>query len=45
MNTIDPDTLDLIDKLTLDSPSPLPAGPDGKYPVPMPGLVKDREYA
>jgi predicted dehydrogenase len=34
-----------IDKLTLDSPSPLQAGPDGKYPVPMPGLVKDREYA
>jgi predicted dehydrogenase len=34
-----------IDKLTMDSPSPLQAGPDGKYPVPMPGLVKDREYA
>lgn len=34
-----------IDKLTLDSPSPLQAGADGKYPVPMPGLVKDREYA
>ncbi len=33
-----------VDQLTLDSPSPLPAGPDGKYPVPMPGLVKDREY-
>jgi hypothetical protein len=34
-----------IDKLTMDSPSPLPAGADGKYPIPMPGLVKDREYA
>jgi predicted dehydrogenase len=34
-----------IDKLTMDSPAPLQAGTDGKYPVPMPGLVKDREYA
>lgn len=34
-----------IEKLTLGGPSPLPAGPDGKYPIPMPGLVKDREYA
>lgn len=34
-----------IDKLTLDSPSPLQADAQGKYPVPMPGLVKDREYA
>jgi predicted dehydrogenase len=34
-----------IDKLTLDSPSPLTISADGKYPVPMPGLVKDREYA
>ncbi len=33
-----------VDKLTLDSPSPLQMGADGKYPVPMPGLVKDREY-
>lgn len=34
-----------LDKLTLDSASPLTADGDGKYPVPMPGLVKDREYA
>lgn len=34
-----------IDKLTFDSPSPLQADAQGKYPVPMPGLVKDREYA
>lgn len=34
-----------IDKLTMDSPSPLVADAEGKYPVPMPGLVKDREYA
>ncbi len=33
-----------IDKLTLDSPPPLTAGPDGRYSVPMPGLVKNREY-
>jgi predicted dehydrogenase len=33
-----------VDKLTLDSPSPLPAGKDGKYPVPMPGITKKREY-
>ncbi|MFV0442488.1 MAG: Gfo/Idh/MocA family protein [Planctomycetaceae bacterium] len=31
--------------LTLDGPSPLPAKADGKYPIPLPGLVKDREYA
>jgi hypothetical protein len=34
-----------IDKLSFDSPSPLPADAEGKYPVPMPGIVKDREYA
>ena len=33
-----------VDKLTMDSPAPLHSGPDGKYPVPMPGVVKDREY-
>ncbi|MHB8971350.1 MAG: Gfo/Idh/MocA family protein [Pirellulaceae bacterium] len=33
-----------VDKLTLDSASPLMPGPDGKYPVPQPGLVTDREY-
>jgi hypothetical protein len=32
------------DKLTLEGPSPLRAGPDGKYPVPEPGVKKDREY-
>ncbi len=34
-----------IDKLTFDSPSPLVAKADGTYSIPMPGLVKDREYA
>jgi len=33
-----------VDKLTMDSPSPLQAGPDGKYPIPMPGIITDREY-
>ena len=33
-----------VDKLTMDSPAPLQAGPDGRYPVPQPGIVKNREY-
>ena len=33
-----------LDKLTEDSPAPLKANPDGTYPVPQPGIVKDREY-
>ncbi len=33
-----------VDKLTMDSPAPLQAGPDGKYPVPLPGIVTQREY-
>jgi hypothetical protein len=33
-----------VDKLTTDSPAPLQAGSDGKYPVPMPGIIKKREY-
>jgi len=32
------------DKLTNDGPAPLLLGPDGKYPVPQPGILKDREY-
>ena len=32
------------DKMTMDSPAPLVAGPDGKYPIPMPGITKNREY-
>jgi predicted dehydrogenase len=34
-----------VDKWTMDSPPPLRSGPDGKYPIPMPGIVKDREYS
>jgi hypothetical protein len=33
-----------VDKWTMDSPAPLRADKDGKYPKPMPGIVKDREY-
>lgn len=33
-----------VDKLTMDGPAPLKMGPDGKYPVPQPGIVTDREY-
>jgi len=31
-----------VDKLTMDGPAPLQAGPDGKYPVPTPGVKKSR---
>jgi predicted dehydrogenase len=33
-----------VDKLTMDSPAPLQAGADGKYPIPQPGAKKNREY-
>lgn len=33
-----------LDKLTFESPAPLPFGADGKYPVPEPGKKKTREY-
>ncbi len=33
-----------LDKLTMDSPAPLQPGPDGRYPVPQPGITKQREY-
>ncbi len=33
-----------LDQLTMTSPAPLQAGPDGRYPVPMPGRNKNREY-
>lgn len=31
-------------ELQLGGESPLPALPNGKYPIPLPGIVKDREY-
>ena len=33
-----------LDKLTEDSPAPLQPDSNGRYPVPQPGIVKDREY-
>ncbi len=33
-----------VDKLTMDSPAPVQADADGKYPVPQPGIVTNREY-
>jgi len=33
-----------LDKLTADSPAPLKPDSEGRYPVPQPGIVKDREY-
>jgi predicted dehydrogenase len=33
-----------LDKLTADSPPPLIADSNGRYPVPMPGIKRDREY-
>jgi predicted dehydrogenase len=34
----------MADKLTMDGPAPLKAGANGRYPVPQPGIVTDREY-
>jgi len=33
-----------VDQLTMDSPAPLQAAKDGKYPVPEPGIKRDREF-
>jgi len=33
------------DKLMFGSAAPLRVGADGKYPIPIPGMLKDREYA
>ena len=33
-----------LDAITDESPAPLLPGPDGLYPVPEPGIKKDREY-
>jgi hypothetical protein len=33
-----------VDQLTMNSPAPLQAGKDGKYPQPMPGGNRKREY-
>lgn len=33
-----------VDQLTMDGDSPLMPNADGNYPVPMPGIVRNREY-
>jgi len=33
-----------VDKLTMAAAAPLQLGPDGKYPMPQPGIIKQREY-
>jgi len=33
-----------VDKLTASSDAPLMPGPDGKYPVPKPGILTEREF-
>jgi predicted dehydrogenase len=33
-----------VDKLAMDSPAPLRSNDKGQYPVPQPGVLKDREY-
>ena len=33
-----------LDELTMDSPAPLKADANGRYPVPQPGIIKNREY-
>ncbi len=33
-----------LDKVTMSSPAPLVAAADGKYPIPMPGITRKREY-
>ena len=34
-----------VEDFTIDGPAPLTADAEGKYPVPMPGVNRDREYA
>jgi hypothetical protein len=33
-----------VDRLKMDSPAPLRAGRDGKYPVPQPGIQTKQEF-
>jgi hypothetical protein len=33
-----------VDTLAMNSPSPLPADAEGRYPVPAPGKTVNREY-
>lgn len=33
-----------LDKITKDSPAPIQADANGRYPIPLPGITKNREY-
>jgi len=33
-----------VDSLTMDSPAPLQLASNGKYPLPQPGILRDREF-
>jgi hypothetical protein len=33
-----------VDKMTPDGPAPVMVKADGTYPIPQPGVLKDREY-
>jgi hypothetical protein len=33
-----------LDTLTMNSPAPIQIGPEGTYPVPQPGRLKEREF-
>ena len=33
-----------VDKFTMDSPGPVKADANGKYPIPQPGIVTKSEY-
>jgi predicted dehydrogenase len=33
-----------VDQFTMTSPAPLPSRSDGSYPIPEPGVTKDREF-
>ena len=34
-----------LERLTMNGAAPLQTNPNGKYPIPQPGIVRDREYA
>lgn len=34
-----------LEKLTMNGAAPLQTNPNGQYPIPQPGIVRDREYA
>jgi hypothetical protein len=33
-----------VDKLSFEAPAPVLLMPNGKYPVPQPGIITKREY-